>query len=104
MAKKTIIWSNRAESELKNVLTFFNIRNGNNKYGLKLLKEINQLVNTLSKNEFIGRLTVDKKTRVIVMSVYLIFYDISDSEIHILSFWDNRQDPSKRIDANKYEG
>lgn len=86
MAKKTIIWSNRAESELKNVLTFFNIRNGNNKYGLKLLKEINQLVNTLSKNEFLGRLTVDKKTRVIVMSVYLIFYDISDSEIHILSF------------------
>ena len=98
MARKKIIWSNRAESELKNVLDYFNIRNGNSKYSLKLLKEINQLLNTLLKNEYLGRLTINKRTRVIVMSVYLIYYDITETEIQILSFWDNRQSPDKRID------
>ena len=98
MARKKIIWSNRAESELKNVLDYFNIRNGNSKYSLKLLKEINQLLNTLLKNESLGRLTINKRTRVIVMSVYLIYYNITETEIQILSFWDNRQSPDKRID------
>ena len=98
MARKKIIWSNRAESELKNMLDYFNIRNGNSKYSLKLLKEINQLLNTLLKNEYLGRLTINKRTRVIVMSVYLIYYNITETEIQILSFWDNRQSPDKRID------
>ncbi len=52
----------------------------------------------LSENEFIGRLSEDRKTRVIVMNAYLVFYEILESEIHILSFWDNRQNPENRID------
>ena len=31
------------------------------------------------------------------MKVYLIFYEINGNIIEILSFWDNRQDDSKRI-------
>lgn len=98
MAKRTIIWSTRAESELKSVLDFYNSRNGNNKYSLRLLDQIRQITDILSENEFIGRLSENKRTRVIVMSVYLIFYEIVESEIHILSFWDNRQNPKNRID------
>ncbi len=97
MAKRTIIWSTRAESELKSVLDFYNSRNGNNKYSLRLLDQIRQITDILSENEFIGRLSENKRTRVIVMSVYLIFYEIVESEIHILSFWDNRQNPKNRI-------
>ena len=98
MAKRTIIWSTRAESELKSVLDFYNSRNGNNKYSLRLLDQIRQITDILSENEFIGRLSENKRTRVIVMSVYLIFYEIVESEIHILSFWNNRQNPKNRID------
>ncbi len=32
------------------------------------------------------------------MSIYLIYYDITETEIQRLSFWDNRQSPDKRID------
>ena len=98
MAKKEIIWSKRAYSELKSILEFYNKRNGNTNYSLKLLEEIEDLLNTLSKNEYIGRLTSNKKTRVIVMKAYLIFYEINDNRIEILSFWDNRQDDINRID------
>ena len=98
MAKKEIIWSKRAYSELKSILEFYNKRNGNTNYSLKLLEEIEDLLNTLSRSEYIGRLTSNKKTRVVVMKVYLIFYEINDNRIEILSFWDNRQDDIKRID------
>lgn len=52
----------------------------------------------LAKNENIGRLTTDKNTRVIVMKVYLVFYEINHDIIEIVSFWDNRQNETKRID------
>ncbi|MEQ8242645.1 MAG: type II toxin-antitoxin system RelE/ParE family toxin [Fulvivirga sp.] len=97
MAKKQIIWSSRANSELKETLEFYNQRNGNTNYSLKLLDEINDILNTLSESEFIGRLTENKKTRVVVMKVYLILYEITNDRINILSFWDNRQDTGKRI-------
>ncbi len=101
MAKKQIIWSKRANAELVSVLEFFNERNGNSNYSLKILKEVEDLLNGLSKNELIGRLSSDRRTRVIVMGVYLIFYDITEERIEILSFWDNRQDENKRIDIKK---
>uniref|UniRef100_UPI00404A6A96 type II toxin-antitoxin system RelE/ParE family toxin n=1 Tax=Fulvivirga sp. TaxID=1931237 RepID=UPI00404A6A96 len=91
------MWSSRANSELKETLEFYNQRNGNTNYSLKLLDEINDILNTLSESEFIGRLTENKKTRVVVMKVYLIFYEITNDRINILSFWDNRQDTGKRI-------
>jgi len=97
MAKIIIIWSPRANSELKNILEFYINRNGNSKYSLKLLNEIEDILKTLAKSEFIGRLTSDKMTRVVVMDVYLIFYQIDNSRIEILSFWDNRQNDLKKI-------
>jgi toxin YoeB len=97
VAEKIIIWSPRANTELENILEFYIKRNGNSKYSLKLLSEIEDILKTLAKSEFIGRLTSDKVTRVIVMDVYLIFYQIDKSRIEILSFWDNRQNDLKRI-------
>ncbi|MDQ7918399.1 type II toxin-antitoxin system RelE/ParE family toxin [Mesonia sp. MT50] len=92
MAQKEIIWSDLAKSELQDTLEFYLQRNKSPSYSLKLLKEIEDLLKTLSKSEFIGRLTVNKKTRVIPMNVYLIFYEIKKDTIEIVSFWDNRQD------------
>lgn len=97
MANKKIIWSLRAKIELEDVLEFFNHRNGNSNYSLKILLEIEDLLKTLSATEFIGRLTSNKKTRVITMEVYLIFYETNEDRIEIVSFWDNRQNPKKRL-------
>jgi toxin YoeB len=96
MAEKRIIWSNNAKNELRKVLEFYNERNGSKKYSLKILAETEGLLKTLSKSEFIGRLASNKKTRVIPMKVYLIFYEINENSIEIVSFWDNRQDEHKR--------
>lgn len=96
MANKKIIWSDIAKSELKHILEFYIERNGSVTYSLKILHEIEDLLLTLSKSEFIGRLTSNKRTRVIPMKVYLIFYEINKDSLEIVSFWDNRQDKKKR--------
>ena len=96
MANKKIIWSDNAKNELRNVLKFYNERNSSEHYSLKILNQIEQLLKTLSKSEFIGRLTSNKTTRVIPMKVYLIFYELNENSIEIVSFWDNRQDEYKK--------
>ena len=97
MAHKKVIWSVRAGLELKENLEFYLERNGNPNYSIKFLEEIEELIQTLSKSHFIGRLTSNKITRVIPMDVYLIFYEIQKEQIEIVSFWDNRQDQLMRI-------
>lgn len=92
MAEKEIVWSKLAKLQLSHVLEFYVQRNGNSNYSLKILSEVEDLLETLSKAELIGRLTSNKFTRVIPMKVYLLFYEISSNRIEIVSFWDNRQD------------
>jgi plasmid stabilization system protein ParE len=96
MAKKEIVWSSLAKLQLQNVLEYYFIRNESPTYSLKLLKEVEDLLETLSNSELIGRLTSNKITRVVSMKVYLIFYEINENQIEIVSFWDNRQDVKNR--------
>ena len=92
MARKQIIWSRNARFQLQSVLKFYIERNKSNVYSLKLLDQVEDLMLTLSQNEYIGRLTSNKSTRIIPMKVYLVFYEINSDTIEIVSFWDNRQD------------
>ena len=96
MVKKEIIWSKLAKLQFKAILEYYVERNGNENYSLKLVDEVEDVLNTLSKSELIGRLTSNKYTRVIPMKVYLIFYEINENKIEIVSFWDNRQDIERR--------
>ncbi|WP_349293584.1 type II toxin-antitoxin system RelE/ParE family toxin [Flavobacterium aquiphilum] len=85
-----------AKLQFATVLEYYVERDGNPNYSLKLLKEVEDLLNTLSNSELIRRLTSNKFTRVIPMKVYLIFYEINEDRIEIVSFWDNRQDVEHR--------
>ena len=96
MVKKEIIWSEIAKLQFANILEYYVERNGNAKYSLKLIDEVENSLNTLSKSELIGRLTSNKFTCIIPMKVYLLFYEINGNRIEIVSFWDNRQDIKHR--------
>ncbi|MBS1682242.1 MAG: type II toxin-antitoxin system RelE/ParE family toxin [Bacteroidetes bacterium] len=98
MDEKQIIWSKRAESELKQVLNFYIERNKSKKYSLKLLDEVEKMVGLLTSFPYIGRISDNGITRVVVKEKFLIFYEIYINAILIVSFWDGRQSPQKRID------
>ena len=78
------------------MLEFYINRNGNSNYSLKILSQVEDLLETLSKADLIGRLSSNKFTRVISMKVYLIYYEINGNRIEKVSFWDNRQDIENR--------
>lgn len=96
MAKKEIVWSELAETQFQTVLEFYWKRNGNSNYSLKILDEVEELLETISHSELIGRLTSNKFTRVIPLKTYLLFYEINNNRIEIVAFWDNRQDLENR--------
>ena len=100
MDKGKIVWSSRAENELLLVLEFYINRNGNPGYSTKLLDKVEKLVALLSDYPSLGYLTENKVTRVVVKEEFLIFYEVSNTSIEIVSFWDARQDPEKRIDKS----
>lgn len=96
MVGKKIIWSSKAESEFIEILAFYNQRNQNKEYSRRLLSEVEDLMEILKDHPFLGRLCDNKMTRVIVMQSYLVFYEVSEEQIRILSFWDSRQDPKNQ--------
>lgn len=98
MVEKQIIWSARAETEFRSILEFYIERNGSTKYSLQIVEAVEKLFPLLRKNNYLGRLSDNRKTRVTNMDIFLIFYELSPNRIEIVSFWDNRQNPEKRID------
>jgi plasmid stabilization system protein ParE len=93
MAERKIIWSTRAEDELLKVLEFYINRNGNTTYSTKLLNNVEKSVSLLINYPSLGHLTENRITRVIVKDKFMIFYEVDDSYIQVVSFWDTRQDP-----------
>jgi plasmid stabilization system protein ParE len=73
MAFKEIVWSELAKMELANILEFYLLRNGSATYSFNILNEVEEIMQTLSQNEMIGRLTSNKFTRTIPMKYYAIF-------------------------------
>lgn len=64
------------------------------------MDKVEKLVALLSDYPSLGYLTENKVTRVVVKEEFLIFYEVSNASIKIVSFWDARQDPEKRIDKS----
>jgi len=100
MDQKKIIWSARAEKELLHILDFYIERNGSNKYSSKLLDRVENSISLLPAFPELGHLTDNEVTRVIVKDDFLIFYEISEHHIEVVSFWDGRQNPKFRIDKS----
>lgn len=96
MAKK-IIWTSRAQRERKQILEFWIDNNHNNKYSLKLDSFIREAIQLIKRHPQIGRPTDIEGVRVKIIRDYLMFYEITDSNIYILTIWDNRQNPEDLI-------
>ena len=92
---KEIIWSHTAEGEKNEILHFWLIHNQYPTYSIKLEDLINQAIELLPYYPFISRKTDFGKVRLIVVENCLIFYEVTETQIQILSIADGRQDPDK---------
>ena len=95
MVERVIVWTSTAKSELKLIFDFFNTRNKSKEYSLKLHRKIQTELNLLIKQPYIGKKTNEINVRGLLIENYILFYELNDKAIVILSVWDTRQNPDK---------
>lgn len=87
-----VIWSPLAQQKRKNILTYWNKHNSSTTYSRKLNSLFIEATKQLSKFPYIGRKSDINAIRVKIVRDSLLFYEVTDSVIEILTIWDSRQD------------
>jgi hypothetical protein len=97
MAKRKIVWSHSANIKLFQILDFYAQRNGNKTYSIKLYKKFVKELKLLKKQPEIAILTDLDSVRGLVVDEFILFYEINEPTIIVLTVWDSRQNPDNLI-------
>lgn len=92
---KQIVWSRRAQRDRKEILEYWRVRNKSNTYSKKLNRLFKESIKIITDFPEIGKPTDQANTRIKIVKDYLIIYEETETQILILTIWDNRQDPGK---------
>ena len=97
MAKRKIVWSNRAIKRLYGIMEFYDQRNKSKTYSNKLFQVIQKQIKVLVKFPEIGLRTTEETTRGLIIQDFIVYYQITENSIIIHSIWDCRQNPESKI-------
>ena len=91
---RQIVWTSKAESQLKAVLEYYNTRNGSTKYSKKILTAVKHLQILIQHNPLVGHRTnipFEYECRVVHLKHFNLYYSMVDThKIIVLLFWDTR--------------
>lgn len=94
----TIRWSEKATANFDDILAYLN-EHWAKRDVAKFVAKTNSILTIISYQPFAFKASNYKHIRKAVITKHnSIFYIIRDTEVYLLSFWDNRMDPKK----NKY--
>ncbi len=91
---RKLIWSDNSKEDLFAILDYWLKKSGTKKYSENLFKNISKTTKLLQYYPEIGRVYKELNIRFLVKDKYQIFYNFSDTEVHILHIWDSRRDKS----------
>ncbi len=98
MAKRNVVWTKTADIQFVGILEYWVNRNKSNKYSKKLVRLVTDLTRQIAENPKIYRKTNFKDVRVASMGNFSLFYKFNETQIIVMAFWDNRQNPKKLND------
>ena len=98
MAKRNVIWTRTADIQFVGILEYWIKRNKSNGYSKKLVKLVSERTKQIANEPLIYKATDFKDVRVASMGNFSIYYKVSDKEIIVMAFWDNRQNPKKLLE------
>lgn len=101
MAEIEIFWSEIAINQRKDIVKYWNKRNGNSNYSNRLNGLINNKLNTLKLHPKIGTLIENFDARMLHIENFGLVYQLKTNQVRILAFWDQRQDPEKLLELLK---
>ncbi len=90
-----VIWTEKALTDLSQILKYWTGRNKSNLYSLKLSEVIINRVELLSKYPGLGKKTNAKDIRAHLVKDYFLFYKAIEKTLIIISVFDTRLDPQK---------
>ena len=90
---KPVIWSLKAKEERREILEYWVNRTGNKKYSKKLAKAFREKVKFITRHNYAGTATDIDNIRATVCGNYILFYEVDNDFIKILSVWDGRRNP-----------
>ncbi len=97
MAKRNVKWTRTADIQYVGILEYWVKRSKSASYSKKLIKIVAERTKQIADTPFIYKKTDFKDIRVASLGNFSIYYKISEEEILITAFWDNRQDPKKLL-------
>ena len=97
MAQRIVRWTRTADIQYVGILEYWVKRNKSATYSKKLIKIVAERTKQLAKTPFIHKKADFKDIRVASLGNFSMFYKITNNEILITAFWDNRQDPKKLL-------
>jgi len=92
MAERKIIWTQKANEERKEILSYWIERNRSSAYSVKLNALIKETLRLTAFYPESGRKTTINNVRVKIVRDYLLFYEITPTELIVLVIWDKRRD------------
>ena len=96
-----IVWAPNALQSRKSIFAYWNKRNKSNDFSKKINLLIYEKIDLLKNFPLTGVEIQNEDARILHFHNYSLVYKISQSEIYILAFWDNRQNPSKLLEILK---
>jgi plasmid stabilization system protein ParE len=97
MVKRKIVWTETAAKQRRLILEYWVNRNQSNRYSLKLLQLSDEKTQRIADNPLLYKRADFPQTHVAAMGHYSIFYRVTQTDVIITAFWDNRQDPKKLL-------
>ena len=97
MAKRKIVWSDRAQKRLHGILEFYIRRNKSNTYSQKLHRLLIREIKILLKHPDIGLKTTEETVRGLIIDNFIVYYPMTEDKIIIHTIWDCRQDTDSKI-------
>lgn len=97
MAKRTIKWTRTADVQYVGILEYWVKRNQSSTYSRQLIKIVAKRTKQIAETPFIYKKTEFSDIRVAPLGNFSIFYKVTDNEILVTAFWDNRQNPEKLL-------
>ena len=92
-----IRWTDNALKELAETIAFLET-NWTEKELRKLSNALDKTLNLISQNPYLFQSSDFKKNirRAVILSLNSLYYKIKDQDVEIISFFSNRQSPTKR--------
>lgn len=103
MVKRTVVWTETAARQRREVLKYWTKRNGSTSYAERLIKITASQIQIILSHPESFKSTNYTGTRESAIGHFSIYYKLTKDKLIITAFWDNRQDPKNLLEYIKID-